>query len=169
MDPAVVREEALEIWHGRLRRKKHGGGTYNMVSLRLLTLLIDFCMEREGLEFCGDTEAFLLERDPDLLLSPFAALWAIPAPVENEWNAFAPQLVLEYVSETSPRSLANEKKAAWFRAGTSEVWFLQEETCSLEIWRPHAPLQRHQDTVFQADHGIAAGLTVDLTELFGDQ
>ncbi|MCC5877294.1 MAG: Uma2 family endonuclease [Candidatus Sumerlaeia bacterium] len=166
LDPTVVREEALELWDGQLRRKTYGGRTYNIVSLRLSALLIDFCMNREGLEFCGDTEAFLISRNPDILLSPFAAVWPVPAPTENQWNTFAPQMVVEYLSETSPRRLANEKKSAWFKAGSREVWFLQEETSSLEIWRPGAPFERHQDTHYQAT-GITEGLVIDLDELFG--
>lgn len=139
-----------------------------MVNLRLCALLIEYIMARAELDFCGDSEAFLIARNPDTILSPFAAFWRLPVPTNGPWKTFAPNLVVEYVSETSPRQLANEKRVAWFEAGTQEVWFLQEETRSLEIWRPGSPFERHQDDVYQG-HGLTEGLQVDLNALFGDQ
>jgi hypothetical protein len=165
LDPVVIREQALELWKGQLRRKCFGGSLYNLASIRLLSLLIDQVIRDESLGFCGDTETFLLGRNPDILLSPFAALFQQRQQNGTAWHSFAPEVAIEYVSEFIPRGIANEKKAAWLAAGTREVWFLQEETRSVEIYRQGHTLERHQDTTFKAT-GIAQGLVIDTAALF---
>jgi len=167
LDPDMAMENALEVWLGVLRRKIFGGLNYGNVCLRLTTVFVQHCFEREELAFCGDTDAFLIQRSPDTLLSPFAALWRErPTPVEG-WKDFAPAVVVEYVSDSAPRWLANEKRDAWIAAGAEQVWVLQEATQSIEVWRPGHPFRLVRDDVFRPG-GLAEGMEIDLRALFAD-
>ena len=75
LDRPEVPEKGVEIIEGDLMVMAPAGKYHNRISHRLETLFEVFCKGKPELDFGGYNDGFLVERDPDSLLSPDASLY----------------------------------------------------------------------------------------------
>lgn len=160
-------EKSVEIIEGELVVMTPGGWMHNWIGGRFYLLFDEFCESHPELDYGGDNDGFLLQRDPDVLLPPDASLFrSRPRPEDKPWMEFAPEIAVEVLS---PRNSAAEiayKRRKFFEAGSEQVWIAKRETRSLEFhFRDGRRVIFQGDEIARAE-GIAEGLVIDLRKLF---
>jgi Uma2 family endonuclease len=159
-------EKFVEVIEGELIEMTPAGWEHNDLALALHRLLHDFCRSRAGMRAGGDNDGFLVQRDPDVLLSPDASLHSKRPSKGRPWLEFGPELVVEVVSPSNTRTELAYKKGKYFGAGTQQFWIVDPADRSLEIVFPDGRRLRWEGNATIAGEGIAEGLRVDLAELF---
>jgi Uma2 family endonuclease len=159
-------EKFVEVIEGEFVQMSPAGRRHNKIAARLLLLFAAFCDRREDLDFGGDNDGFLVERDPDTLLSPDATLFSVRPEAGDGWLDFAPELAVEVLSPSNSALEMAYKKGKYFGAGTQQFWIVDPADRSLEIVFPDGRRLRWEGNATVAGEGIAQGLRVDLAELF---
>ena len=156
-----------ELHDGTVHLRPSDGHFSNRVEYRFVSLFADHCRARMDLEFARGSDAFLLQRDPDLLLSPNASLFRL-SKVQNagRWLVGAPDIAVEVLSPSNGRTAILYKIRKYFAAGGAQVWIADPVAKTLEIYFWD---QRHlvakEDAVVTAEAPIE-GLRVDLAAVF---
>jgi len=159
-------EKFVEVIEGELIQMTPAGWEHNDLALTIMFLFREFARKRPGLRVGGDNDGFLLQRDPDVLLSPDASLYSRRPTPGRPWIEFAPEIAVEIVSPSNTRKELAYKRAKYFAAGTQQFWIVDPATRSLEIVYPDGRRVRGEGTAIVLGEGIADGLKVDLAELF---
>ncbi|MCG3196863.1 MAG: Uma2 family endonuclease [Candidatus Omnitrophica bacterium] len=159
-------EKFVEIIEGELVTMTPAGRFHNRVALRLHLLLSEFCGKRHGLDMGGDNEGFLIERRPDILLSPDASLFRRRPESESPWLEFAPEVAVEVLSPSNTPAEIAYKTAKYFQAGSEQVWIVDPEKRSLEFIHKDGRRVRVEGDEVAMGEGLAEGLEVDLKALF---
>lgn len=159
-------EKFVEVIEGELVVMTPAGWKHNKIGVRFIILFERFCETHPELDCGGDNDGFLLQRDPDVLLSPDASLFRHRERSDKPWMEFAPEIAVEVVSPgNSPTEIAY-KRRKYFEAGAEQVWIARRETRSLEFHFRDGRCVTFQGDEIAKCEGIAEGLEIDLRKLF---
>jgi Uma2 family endonuclease len=156
-----------EIHDGELIEMSPSGYRHLRVNSRILKLLFAFTGNRSDIEALGDGGGFLLQRNPDILLSPDSALVRTPPETPRVFGEFSPELAVEVRSPGDSLHDLRRKAALYLRHGSEQVWIVDAQRKLLEVHFPDGHTLEARDGIYTAT-GIAEGLKVDLREIFKD-
>lgn len=157
----------VEVIEGELVPMTPAGHFHNRVGHRFENLFAEYCRTRPEWEFGGDTDAFLLQRDPDVLLSPDASLFRVPRPPSGgPWIAGAPDIAAEVLSPSNSRTAILYKVRKYFAAGSAQVWVADPVAKTLDIYFADGRRLVARDGAILSAEAPAEGLRIDLGEPF---
>src|SRR3990172_9570231 len=117
LDPSVP-EKGVEILEGELVVMTPAGKFHNRIAHRFLFLFKGFCDSHPDCDFGGDNEGFLVERNPDTLLSPDACLFRARPDPDQSWMEFAPEIAVEVLSPSNNAAEMAFKIRKYFECGS---------------------------------------------------
>ncbi|MCG3199189.1 MAG: Uma2 family endonuclease [Candidatus Omnitrophica bacterium] len=159
-------EKFVEIIDGELVTMTPAGKFHNRIAHRFEDLFDLFCRDQSDLDFGGYNDGFLLQREPDVLVSPDASLYRRRPEGEGPWLEFAPEIAVEVLSPSNTPAEIAHKTALYLQAGSEQVWIVDPEARSIEfIHRDGRRVRVEGDEVVRAE-GIAEGLEIDLRTIF---
>lgn len=128
-----------ELVKGEIIRLTPNGAKNGVVTARIGNVLDEY-VEAKDLGVCSGAETgFILERDPDTVRAPDAAVVLasrVPASgVPVGYWPFAPDLAVEVVSPSDRLGDVHVKIAEYFAAGTRLVWLVEPETRTVHVYR----------------------------------
>lgn len=157
-------DKLVEIIEGLLVKMTPADHFHNAIAFRLQRLFSDFA-DAHNLDVGYSDEGFLVERNPDVMFSPDAALFRKRDQL-NTWLEFAPEIVVEVVSPSNSGAELAYKREKFFANGTEQFWLIYPRERRLEIlFRDGRVTTATGDATVEGE-GIASGMTVDLKELF---
>ena len=162
-------EKFVELIDGKLiymtpARKRHGRVASN-IELMFRTL----CASHPELDFGGSNDGFVVGRNPDTVLSPDASLYRARPDADTTWLEFAPEIVVEVMSPSNTRPAILSKRDRYFGAGTEQFWLVNVERCEVEIFHRDGRIVTAAEGARIAGEGVAAGMTIDLIEVFRER
>lgn len=164
-DPAIP-EKGVEILQGELIQMTPAGKYHNRVIENLVVLFRNFCRGRSDIDRGLDNEGFLLERNPDTLLSPDTCLFRPRPETEGPWMEFSPEIAVEVLSPSNSASEIAHKIRKYIECGSEQVWIVDPEKRAIEFYFPEGrKLVASGDEVVKGE-GIAKGLEISLVEVF---
>ena len=129
----------IELVAGELARMTPTGGAHGALAVRIGRLLDEYVEANDLGACCGAETGFILERDPDTVRAPDAAVVLasrVPASgVPAGYWPFAPDLAVEVVSPSDRLADVHVKIAEYFAAGTRLVWLVEPETRMVHVYR----------------------------------
>ena len=128
-----------ELVEGEFIRMTPTGAEHGVFTARIGHLLDEY-VERNDLGVCcGAGTGFVLQRDPDTVRAPDAAVVVksrVPSTgIPGSYWPFAPDLAVEVVSPSDRLADLHLKIAEYFAAGTRLVWLLEPETRMVHVYR----------------------------------
>ena len=129
----------FELVQGELAHMTLTGGEHGALAVRIGRLLDEHVEAHDLGVCCGAETGFILQREPDTVRAPDAAVvlksripeTGIPA---GYWP-FAPDLAVEVVSPSDRLADVHVKIAEYFAAGTRLVWLVEPETRMVHVYR----------------------------------
>ena len=162
-------EKFVELVEGELIEMTPAGRRHNKIAYRLHRIFDTFCMSRPDLDFAGDNDGFLIQRNPDTLLSPDACLFRARPDTGATWLEFAPEIVVEVISPSNNEAEMMLKRQRCFAAGTEQFWLIFPDERKLVIHhRDNRIITLTGDACIEGE-GIAAGLKIELAEIFRER
>ncbi|MBI2434987.1 MAG: Uma2 family endonuclease [Candidatus Hydrogenedentes bacterium] len=167
-DPDVP-EKLVELVEGELVTMAPAGTFHNTVAMNILFLFRQFCREHPEFSYGGDNDGFIIQRNPDTVLSPDASLFRRRSLSGAPWLEFAPEIAVEVLSPSNSRTEMAFKRHRYFDAGTEQFWLVDPEKRQIEFHeRDGRVLVATGEEVIEGT-GIASGMHISLTELFRDR
>jgi Uma2 family endonuclease len=160
-------EKFTEIVEGELIVGEPAGRYHNWIALNIHFLFRDFIRAHPELECGGDNEGFLVQRNPDTLLSPDACLFRRRDETgSSTWMEFAPEVAVEVLSPSNTRAEIAYKRRKYFLAGSEQVWVVDPETQTIEFCFSDSAriIVQGDETVGGRD--IVEGIEISLSEIF---
>ena len=164
-----VPEKFVELIEGELVQTLPPHHRHNRVAFNIARMFDEFCNKYPGLHFGGDNNGFLIQRNPDTLLSPAASLFRANPYAGTTWLEFAPEVVVEIRSSINSATEMVFKRHRYFEAGTEQFWLVDPESRLLEIHHSDGRILRADGAAIVEGEGIAEGLTIALGEIFHDR
>ena len=128
-----------ELVKGEIIRLTPNGAVHGVVTARIGRLLDEYVEANDLGVCCGAETGFILERDPDTVRAPDAAVVLasrVPASgVPVGYWPFAPDLAVEVISPSGRLGDVHVKIAEYFAAGTHLVWLVEPETRMVHVYR----------------------------------
>ena len=128
-----------ELVKGEIIRTTPTGAEHGVVTARIGHLIQEFALAHDLGLCCGAETGFILERDPDTVRAPDAAVVLasrVPASgVPAGYWPFAPDLAVEVVSPSDRLADVHVKIADYLAAGTRLVWLVEPETRMVHVYR----------------------------------
>ena len=159
-------EKFVEIIEGDLVEMTPSGKYHNRIAFHFHVLFQQFSKSKPDLDFGGDNEGFLLQRDPDLLLSPDACLFRKRPPTEKPWLEFSPEIAVEVLSPSNNPSEMAYKIRKYFEGGSEQVWIANPENQSIEFCHCDGRRVVAEGKERIQGESIAEGMVIDLSEIF---
>ncbi|MBI3117044.1 MAG: Uma2 family endonuclease, partial [Candidatus Hydrogenedentes bacterium] len=128
-----IPEKFVELIEGELIETAPADWHHNRLASELEFLFREFCRVHRELDYGGDNDGFLLQRNPDTVLSPDASLFRRRGQVERPWRSFAPEIVVEVLSPTSSPIEMAVKRHRYFDAGTEQFWLVDPVKHQIEV------------------------------------
>lgn len=129
----------IELVAGELARMTPTGGAHGALAVRIGRLLDEYVEANDLGVCCGAETGFILERDPDTVRAPDAAVVLasrVPASgVPVGYWPFSPDLAVEVISPSDRLADVHVKIAEYFAAGTHMVWLVEPETRMVHVYR----------------------------------
>ena len=129
----------FELVEGELVHMTPTGGTHGALTVRIGRLLDEYVEAHDLGVCCGAETGFILQRDPDTVRAPDAAVVVKsripPTGIPSTYWAFAPDLAVEVVSPSDRLADVHVKIAEYFAAGTRLVWLVEPETRMVHVYR----------------------------------
>lgn len=161
-----VPEKFVELVEGELIHLTPADWRHNRVASRMERLFEAYCLLHDHLEYAGDNDGFVIKRGPDSVLSPDAALFRKPAYSTRPWRDFSPEIVVEVLSPSTTTWQLTSKRQRYFKAGTQQFWLVDIEKRQIQFHCPDGRIVTVSgEETYEAD-GFAAGLIINLRELF---
>jgi Uma2 family endonuclease len=131
------------------------------------SVLYNFVAER-GLGVVYDQSGFILERDPDVLLSPdlaFVQRSRVPAN-PDAYPELAPDLVVEIISPSQTGPSVEEKTSIYLAAGVRLIWVVDPFRRTVRVRRPDGTdrLLSERDVLDGED--VLPGFQLPVAQLF---
>jgi Uma2 family endonuclease len=123
---------------------------------------------RHGLGVVYDQSGFILERDPDVLLSPdlaFVHSTRVPAD-EDAYPMLAPDLVVEIVSPSQTGPSIEEKSSIYLAAGVRLIWVVDPVRRTVRVRRPDGTDRLLADRDVLDGEDVLPGFQVPVAQLF---
>ncbi|MDE2999766.1 MAG: Uma2 family endonuclease [Gemmatimonadota bacterium] len=128
-----------ELVSGEIIRLTPIGAEHGVVTARIASALDEYVEANDLGVCCGADTGFILERDPDTVRAPDAAVVLasrVPASgVPVGYWPFAPDLAVEVISPSDRLADVHVKIAEYFAAGTRLVWLVEPETRMVHVYR----------------------------------
>lgn len=133
-------EGRMDLIDGRVLLTPWASGLQGAVEATINYWLANYVVEHDiGETYAGGT-GFILDRDPDTVLTPDVAfVRAERLPPREERRGFlelAPDLVVETVSDTDLAQHINEKLVRYLEAGVGLVWIVDPWNQIVMVWTP---------------------------------
>ena len=128
-----------ELVEGELVPRTPTGGRHAALAVRIGRLLDEHVEARDLGVCCGPGTGFILQRNPDTVRAPDAAVVLkarIPdTGIPTAYWPFAPDHAVEVVSPSDRLADVHVKIAEYFAAGTRLVWLVEPETPMVHVYR----------------------------------
>lgn len=128
-----------ELEKGEIIRLTPNGAEHGVVTARIGSALDEYVEANDLGVCCGAETGFILERDPDTVRAPDAAVVLgsrVPASgVPVGYWPFSPDLAVEVVSPSDRLADVHTKIAEYFAAGICLVWPVEHETRMVHVYR----------------------------------
>ena len=128
-----------ELVNGEITRLTPNGAVHGVVTARIASALREYVEANDLGVCCGADTGFILERDPDTVRAPDAAVVLasrVPASgVPSGYWPFAPDLAVEVIPPSDRLADIHVKIAKYFAAGTRVVWLVEPETRMVHVYR----------------------------------
>lgn len=122
-------DKRYELIRGELIEMPPTKRTHGLLLLTFGARLLAHVMAHQLGQVVADT-GFQLSREPDTILAPdlaFISRERVP-PLSADYDALAPDLVVEIASPSNTAVALNEKIALYFQAGVRRVWVIYPNT-----------------------------------------
>ena len=160
----------LELIRGELRRKPLNNALHGILCAELCAVLKNFdAGKRSGL-FYGAGTGFVVEKNPDTVLSADAAFIRRErlADIEDheKFAPFAPDLAVEVIDTEDTVFEIDDKIALFFGAGSRTVWVIKPERRAVSVYTSPSEVQilGEQDRLEGGD--VLPGFSYELAKLF---
>ena len=119
-----------------------------------------------GVAFAGGT-GFKLESDPDTVLAPDAAviLSKRVGRLSSEYVAVPPELIVEVISASEPKSQIEWRSEQWLRFGVESVWLVKLGSRTVEVVKANVPKKVFNLTDRLTD-AVVPRFSVSLSDIF---
>ena len=128
-----------ELVNGEIIRMTPNGAEHGVVTAQIGHLIQEYTLANDLGFCCGAETGFILQRDPDVVRAPDAAVVLgsrVPASgVPSGYWPFAPDLAVEVISPSDRLADVHVKIAEYFAAGTRLVWLVEPETRMVHVYR----------------------------------
>lgn len=161
-----VPEKFVELIGGELNRMTPSGWRHGKISYAIARLFDLFCAENRAFDFIGDNVGFLIQRDPDTVLSPDAALFRRRSESSDPWYEFAPEIVVEILSPSNNAAEMLFKRKSYFDAGTEQFWQVDPDKKKIEFFHSDGRVVTVTGDETVDGEGIAKGMKISLAEVF---
>ena len=161
-----VPEKFTELIAGELVLSVRAGYRHVRTAKNLARIFEKFCAERSNLEYFGDSIGFLIQRDPDTVLSPQAALLRSRESGEDPWVPFAPDLAVEILTLSNSHAEMAYKRHQYFEAGAEQFWLVDPQEMNIQFFFRDGRCIAASDGETIEGEGIAARMKIGLTEVF---
>jgi Uma2 family endonuclease len=152
---------------GELYRMPPPQGQHGLIVTTLIWHVYGFA-RAHNLGRVYDQSGFILERDPDTLLSPdlsFVQAAHVPADPRG-YPEVPPDLVVEVASPSQRGPSIAEKVAIYVGVGVRLVWVVDPQRRSVRIHRADGTEQRLSDADFLDGEDILPGFRLPVAEIF---
>lgn len=161
----------LELSRGLLVREPRPGARHGAIVLNVVQELNPFVREH-GLGRVVIEAGFLLTVDPPTVRGPdvaFISAARLPdGPLPDGFWSLAPDLAVEVVSPSNSAGNMQEKVLQYLDAGSREVWVVQPNTRTIEVWRPGVGMRVVRDDGTLDGGDIIPGLRLAVADLFAE-
>ena len=162
-------EKLFELIEGELIELPLPTPRHNRIAFNIERLFGDHCQQHPELDFGGDNDGFVVERNPDSYLVPDASLFRVRPGSDQPLRDFGPEIVVEVMSPSNSPSEMAFKRHRYFRAGTEQFWLVDGVKQQLVIhYRNERVHTFSVDEVF-AGEGIATGIEFRVKDIFPSQ
>ncbi|MGI8908873.1 MAG: Uma2 family endonuclease [Candidatus Sumerlaeaceae bacterium] len=158
--------KCTELIEGELVVCEPAGKYHNRIASKFLFVFYEFCKSRPDLDYGNDNEGFVVQRNPDTLLSPDACLFRKRPETNSVWMEFAPEIAVEVLSPTNRRTEIAYKRQKYFGAGGEQMWIADPENQTLEICFRNGTRMLVEGEEVVNGEGIAEGMEICLREIF---
>jgi Uma2 family endonuclease len=160
-------EKFSEIVEGELIVREPAGRYHNRIAFKFQFLFHDFAKAHPELDYGGDNEGFLVQRNPDTMLSPDACLFRRRDETgSSTWMEFAPEVAVEVLSPSNTRAEIAYKRRKYFLAGSEQVWIVDPQTQTIEFCFSDSARIIVQGDEMVRGRDIVEGLEITLSEIF---
>jgi Uma2 family endonuclease len=155
-----------EILDGELLVAPMPSTGHQGIAARLTLLLGNWCRSHTGWLFLAPGGVYIGETS---WLEPDVAVYRAPEYESRRWQELPPPLlVVEVLSPSNGSQDRHRKRAAYLANGVGEVWTIDPETRTIEVWTSASEFpQTFVDFVAWVPDENLPPLTVTADELFG--
>lgn len=168
LDPSVP-EKFVELIEGELIERTPAGWRHSDVAYNIANLFDRFCRDHRELKCCTDNNGFLIQRNPDSILSPDVALFRRRQEGTATWYEFAPEVVVEVLSPSNSVMSMTFKRHRYFQAGSEQFWMVDVDERELSIYFLDGRILTATGDEAIPGEGIATGMSIDLMEVFRER
>lgn len=141
------------------------GPDHGDYSLELALLLKVFFGRGRGWRVHADNVGFLVEQDPDTLLSPDVAAYKVRPSAPSAWVPHAPDVAVEILSPGQTLRELDAKRFLYLNAGTEQVWIVDPRERTITIYHRDGHRITYHDEVLTAT-GCLDGFSMHVGEYF---
>ena len=125
-------------------------------------------MTGAGAVFVGDV-GFTLHRDPDTVRGPDVAFVRnrLPQPIPNSYLEFAPDLVVDVLSDNDRPGEVLAKVGDWLDAGARLVWVVDPERRLARVYRADGTEHMLDETDQLLGEDVLPGFSCTLASILG--
>jgi Uma2 family endonuclease len=134
---ALGEDSRMELIRGEFVPMSPAGNEHSNIGLRIGSALLAYADETGLGEAFGADAGFLLDREPDLVLSPDAAFVCaerLPSSgISKGFGEIVPDLVVEVISPSDRWSEVNRKVELYLVAGVRLVWLVDPDEKTVTV------------------------------------
>lgn len=141
------------------------GPKHGKLAGRLYALLLPFIDEKAGWDVVADNVGFLVERDPDTLLSPDVAAYRVRPSAPSAWVPHAPDVAVEILSPGQTLRELDAKRFLYLNAGAEQVWIVDPRERTITIYHRDGHRVAYHDEELEGT-GCLEGFAMHVGEYF---
>lgn len=158
-----------ELIRGEVTEMAPAGERHGWTTGKLHALLGGFILLKKLGRFYSAETGFLIERNPDTVRAPdfaFVRTERVQDLAPGNFIPFAPDLVVEILSEHDRPGEVQEKIAQWLRSGASLVWLIDPDLQEVSVHRLGKKPRILKDADALTGEKVVPGFSIPVAELW---